>query len=106
MGKQRLLQLNKVVYFPWRHYIGSERIVEGILASRRPHKRGNPNAEILQGVDNPNKLLRNKGKDQLDIPHFGNSSTLEFHSIQDSFWETNFERSLLNSKSKSDLKNA
>ena len=56
-------------------------------------------------MDNPNKLLRNKGKDQVDIPQFGNSSTLEFHSIQYSMWETNFEISLLNSKSESDLKN-
>ena len=76
VGKQRLLQLNKVVYFPWKLNIGYERIVEGILASRRPRTRGNPDAEILQGVDNPNKLLRNKGKDQLDIPQFENSSTL------------------------------
>ena len=56
-------------------------------------------------MDNPNKFLINKGKDQLDIPQFGNSSTLKFHSIQDSVWETNFERSLLNSKSVFDLKN-
>ena len=56
-------------------------------------------------MDNPNKLLRNKGKYQLDIPQFGNSSTQEFHSIEYSMWETNFERSLLNSKSESNLKN-
>ena len=90
--------MNKVVYFPCRLHIGHEQIAEGILASRGPHTRGNTNAEILQGVDNPNKLLRNKGKDQLDIPHFGNSSTLEFYSIQDYVWETNFENTLLNFK--------
>ena len=55
-------------------------------------------------MDNPNKLFRNKGKDQLDIPLFGNSSTLEFCSIQDSMWETNFERSLVKYKYDSDLK--
>ena len=56
-------------------------------------------------MDNTKKLLRNKGKDQLDIPQFGNSSTLEFHSIQDPAWETNFERSLLKSKSEFEFKN-
>ena len=75
------------------------------MAFRRPHTRGNPDTEILLGVDNPNKLVTNKGKDQLDIPQFGISSTLEFHIIQDSVWETNFERSLLKSKSEYDLKN-
>ena len=55
-------------------------------------------------MDNPNKFLRNKGKYQLDIPLFGNSSTLEFLSIQDSVWETNFQRSLVKSKYESDLK--
>ena len=68
MGRKGILQLNKVICFPWPIHIGSEQIVEGILASWRPHIRGNPDTQILQGVDNPNKLLRNKGKDQLDIP--------------------------------------
>ena len=74
------------------------------MASRRPHTQGNPDIEILQGLDNPNKLLRNKGKYQLDIPQFGNSSTQEFHSIHDYVWETNFEMSLLKYRSESDLK--
>ena len=56
-------------------------------------------------MDKPNKLLRNKGKNQLDIPQFENSSTQYFRSIQDFVWETNFETSLLNSKSDPDLKN-
>ena len=91
VGKQRLLQLNKVVYFPRRLHISFEGIAEGILAFGQRHTRGNPNAEILQGVDNPNKLLIYKGKDQLDIPQFGNLATIEFHRIQDSVWEANFE---------------
>ena len=70
MGKKRLAQLNKVVYFPRRLHIRSEQISKGILASRRPHTRGNTDAKLLQGVDNPNKLLRNKGKDELDIAQF------------------------------------
>ena len=98
MAKQRLLQLNKVVYFPWRLHIGSERIAEGIPTSRKPHTRGNPDAEILQGVDNPNKLIRNKGKYQLDIIQFGNSLKSLLKS------KSNFERSLLKSKLQSDLK--
>ena len=56
-------------------------------------------------MDNPNKLHRNKGKNQLDIPQFENSYTQEFCSIQSSVWETNFKRSLLKSKSETDLKN-
>ena len=56
-------------------------------------------------MDNPSKLLLNKGKYQLDIPQFENSFTQEFRRIQDSVWETNFEISLLKSKSESDLKN-
>ena len=43
------------------------------MASRRPHTPGNHDAEILQGVDDPNKFIRNKGKYQLDIPQFANS---------------------------------
>ena len=104
MGKERLPQLNKIVYFPLRLHIGFERIEKGILASRWPHTWGNPDTEILLGVDNPNKSLRNKGKEQLDIPLFGNSPTLEFHSFQDSVWENNFERSFVKSKFESDLK--
>ena len=56
-------------------------------------------------MDNPNKFIRNKGKDQLEIPKFENSSIEDFHSIQDSVCETNFEKSLLKSKTESDIKN-
>ena len=56
-------------------------------------------------MDNPNKFLINKGKDQLDIPQFENSSTQEFRSIQGSMWKTNFGRSLLKSKLEPGLKN-
>ena len=55
-------------------------------------------------MDDPSRLFRNKGKEQFDIPKFGDLSTEEFHSIHDSLWEPNFERSLLKSKSEYDLK--
>ena len=74
------------------------------MSSRRPHTQGNPDTEILPCVDDPSKLFRNKGKEQSDIPQLGDTSTQEFHSIQDSVWETNFEGSLLKSKLESDLR--
>ena len=64
------------------------------MDSRRPHTQGTSNTEILKGVDYPNKFHRNKGKYQLDIIQFGNSLKSK----------SNFERSLLKSKSQSDLK--
>ena len=79
-------------------------ILEGILAPRRSHTRGNTNTETLLSVENPEILLRNRAKEQIDISQFGASSSQEFHSIQDFGWETNFERSLLKSKFESDLK--
>ena len=80
------------------------KILEGILASKRSHTRGNPDIEILQSVENPEKLFRIRGKEKINISQFGASSSQEFHNIQDFRWGTNFERSFLKSKSKSDLK--
>ena len=60
------------------------------MAPRRSHTRGNPNNETLLSVENPKRLLRNKGKEQIDISQFGASSSQEFDSIQDFGRETNF----------------
>ena len=42
-------------------------ISKGIMASRRSHTRGNPNTDILQGVENLERLLRSRGKEQINI---------------------------------------
>ena len=55
-------------------------------------------------MENPERLLRNKGKEQINISQFGASSSQEFHSIRDFGWKPNFERSLVKSKYESDLK--
>ena len=70
-------------------------ISEGILDPRRSHTRGNPNTEILLSVENPERLLRSKRKEQINISQFRASSSQEFHSIHDFGRETNFEKSLL-----------
>ena len=77
---------------------------EDISASIRTHTQGNPDIELLPGVDNPNTMFRNKGKGQYDIPQLGDTSTQEFHSIQYSVSETNFQGPLLKSKSESYLR--
>ena len=73
----------------------SSKILECILAPKRLHTWGNPNIETLLSVENTERLLRNKGKEQIDISQFGASSSQEFHSIQDFGRETNFGKSLL-----------
>ena len=55
-------------------------------------------------MENPEILLRNKNKEKLNSSQFGVSSPQDFHSIQESEWETSVERLLLKSKSESDLK--
>ena len=55
-------------------------------------------------MDNPETLLRSKGKEKINISQFGASSSQEFHSIRDFGRGKFFERSLLKSKSESDLK--
>ena len=80
------------------------KISEGILASRRLYTRGNPDTEIFQGVENPERLFRARGKEKINISQFGASSSQEFHSIQDFGWETNFERSMSKFKYEFNLK--
>ena len=55
-------------------------------------------------MENLERLLRNKNKEKINSSHFGASSSQDFHSIQESEWETSIERLLLKSKSESDLK--
>ena len=55
-------------------------------------------------MENQKILFRSRGKEKINISQFGASSSQEFHSIQDFGWESNFERSLLKSKSEPDLK--
>ena len=52
----------------------------------------------------PNKLVRDKEKDQLYIPQCGNSSSQEYQSLQYLWQEIKFQMSLVKSRSKSDLK--
>ena len=79
-------------------------ITEDILAFRRASTRGNPNTDILQSMENPQILLRNKNKEKINSSQFGASSSQYFHSIQESKWKTSVERLLLKWKSKYDLK--
>ena len=51
------------------------KISEGILAPRRSHTQGKPNTETLLSVENPEILLRNKGKEQINISQFVASSS-------------------------------
>ena len=55
-------------------------------------------------MENLERLLRNKGREQIDISQSDASSSQEFHRIQEFGRETNFKISLLKSKSESDLK--
>ena len=69
------------------------------------HTRGNSDTEVLQSLEDPEKLFRKRGKEKIDISQFGASSSQDFHSMLDQEWETNVEKGLLKSKSESNLKN-
>ena len=71
---------------------------------RRVHTRGNPNTKTLQSVENPERILRNRNKEKVNIPQFGASSSQDLHNIPESEWEISVERLLSKSKSESDLK--
>ena len=76
-----------------------------IIASRRTHTRGNPSSAILYGVENPKRLIRCRpGKERINTSQTEGSFSQEFHSFHNFEWETSFQRSLLRSKSESDLK--
>ena len=66
--------------------------------------RGNPNPETLQSVENPERILRNRNKENMDFPLFGTSSSQDFHNIAESEWGTSVEGLLTKSKSESNLK--
>ena len=56
--------------------------------------RGNPNPETLQSVENPEKILRNRDKENVDFPLFGTSSSQHLCNIVESEWGTRVERML------------
>ena len=85
--------------FPGNFTFILNNIIEEILDLRRANTRGNPNTETLQSVEDPERLLRNKNKEIINSSQFSASSSQDFHSIQESEWETSVERLLLKSKS-------
>ena len=66
---------NIIPLSPGDSTLNLSKILEDILASRRSHTRGNLDTEILQGVENPEILLRSSGKEQINISQFGASSS-------------------------------
>ena len=72
------------------------------MASRR-HTRGNSNTKILKSFEDPEKLFKRKDKEKIGFPLFGASSSQD--SPIDPEWEVNVGKSLLKTKSESDLKN-
>ena len=72
------------------------------MASRR-HTRGNSDTKVLKSFEDPEKLFKRKDKEKLGFPLFGASSSQD--SPIDPEWEVNVGRSLLKTKSESDLKN-
>ena len=81
---------------------------EDILSFKRENTRGNPDSEILYSVENLEILIRHRcGKEQVGTSQIERSSSQnqeEFLSFQYFELEINFERTLLKSKSESDLK--
>ena len=68
----------------------------------RRHTRGNSDTEVLKSLDDLEKLFKRKDKEKLGFPLFGASSSQD--SPIDPEWEVNVGRSLLKTKSESDLK--
>ena len=69
----------------------------------RRHTRGNSNTEVLKSLEYLEKLFKKKAKEKLGFPFFGASSSQ--YSPIDPEWEVNVGRSLLKTKSESDIKN-
>ena len=69
----------------------------------RRHTRGNSDTEILKSFEDPEKLFKRKNKENLGFPLFGAASSQDSHI--DLEWEVNARKSLLRTKSESDLKN-
>ena len=55
-------------------------------------------------MEDPERILRNRNKEKVNIPHFGASSSQDLHNIPEYEWETSVERLLSKSKSEFDLK--
>ena len=55
-------------------------------------------------MENPERILRNRNKEKVNILEFDMSSSQDLHNIPESKWETSVERLLSKSKSESDLK--
>ena len=64
---------------------------------------GNSDTEVLKIFEDPEKLFKRKNKEKLSFPLFGASSSQDSHI--DPEWEVNAAKSLLRTKSESDLKN-
>ena len=56
-------------------------------------------------MEDPERLFKKKDKEKIDFPLFGASSSQDSPNIFDLEWEVNVGRSLLKTKSESDLKN-
>ena len=54
----------------------------------------NPNTETFQSVENLERILRNRNKEKVNIPHFDTSSSQDLHNIPEHEWETSVERVL------------
>ena len=72
------------------------------MALRR-HTRGNSDTKVLKSLEDPEKLFKKKDKEKIGFPLFGASSSQD--SPIDLEWEVNVGRSLLKTKTDSDLKN-
>ena len=80
--------------------------MQDILASRRIHTRGNPNPETLQSVENPERILRNRNKENVDFSLFGTSSSQDLYGITKPEWGVRAEKLRTKSKSESDMRKA
>ena len=70
------------------------------MASRRAQTRGNPNSEILQSVENPERLFRHRTRKEKDSTSQTERSLFqeEFYSFQDLDLGVNVGNYLLRSK--------
>ena len=105
MGKQNFLHSQEGCTFSLATPHSLKLVLhENTLASRRIHMRGNPNPKNLQSVENPERILRSRNKENMDFPLFGTSSSQDLCDIAKSEWGTRAEILLTKSKSESDLK--
>ena len=72
------------------------------MDSRR-HMRGNSDTKVLKSFEDLENLFKRKNKEKVGFPLFGVSSSQDSHI--DPEWEVNVGKTLLRTKSESDLKN-